>query len=210
MASIVIFVEGADTEPDPLPIYVLDNEEHATLICDGLSESEYRIFNFTFKHCTRADRGRFAFWAEMTIDARDGIYGEIAAGIYDMIDRAYAIISQRRSRVKAASTTGKKSNSSTTHAETDPRSLEKIERETPKLNTESIQWIAARKKNKEKLGYPTGTLATYRLASSGGRQLSWYFGIDKDGRRWRRDKNKTSSSTVYYFANDIEKYGKKA
>jgi hypothetical protein len=32
----------------------------------------------------------------MTIDARDGVYGEIAAGIYNMIHRAYSIIDQRR------------------------------------------------------------------------------------------------------------------
>ena len=96
MAAIVIFVEGADTVPDPLPVYFLDNQDHATLICDGLKESEYRIFNFSMKHCTRSDRGRFAVWAKMAIDARDGVYGSIAAGIYDMIDEAHAIISQRR------------------------------------------------------------------------------------------------------------------
>jgi hypothetical protein len=96
MAVIVIFVEGANTKPDPLPIYFLDNDEHATLICEGLKESEYRSFNFTIKRCTRADRGRFAVWAKMVIDARDGVYGCIAAGIYNMIDEARAIISQRR------------------------------------------------------------------------------------------------------------------
>ena len=96
MAVIVIFVEGADTKPDPLPVYFLDNQEHATLICEGLKESEYRIFKFSIKCCTRSDRGRFAVWAKMAIDARDGVYGSIAAGIYDMIDEARAIISQRR------------------------------------------------------------------------------------------------------------------
>ncbi len=101
MAAIVIFVEGADTEPDPLPVYILDNQEHATLICEGLKESEYRIFNFSIKHCTRSDRGRFAVWAEMTIDARDGVYGSIAAGIYDLVYRAHEIISQRRVHQKS-------------------------------------------------------------------------------------------------------------
>ena len=96
MAVIVIFVEGADTEPDPLPVYILDNQDHATLICEGLKESEYRIFNFSMRHCTRSDRGRFAVWAKMVIDARDGVYGSNAAGIYNMIDEAHAIISQRR------------------------------------------------------------------------------------------------------------------
>lgn len=32
----------------------------------------------------------------MTIDVRNGVYGSIAGGIYNMIDRAHAIISQRR------------------------------------------------------------------------------------------------------------------
>jgi len=96
MAVIVIFVQGADTEPDPLPVYVLDNQDHATLICEGLKESEYRIFNFAMKNCTHSDRGRFAVWAKMAIDVRDGVYGSVAAGIYNMIDEAHAIISQRR------------------------------------------------------------------------------------------------------------------
>ncbi len=72
MAAFVIFVGGADTEPDPLPVYFLDNQEHAKLICDGLVESEYRVFSFSVKQCTRSDRGKFAVWAEMTIDVRDG------------------------------------------------------------------------------------------------------------------------------------------
>lgn len=90
--------------------------------------------------------------------------------------------------------------------ERDRRSIEEIEQNTPALNMKSIEWIAARKINQEKLGYPTTTLATYRLASSGGRQLSPYFGIDKDGRRWRRCKGKTEGSTIYYFLTDLKKY----
>ena len=96
MAVIVIFVEGADTEPDPLPVYILDNEEHAARICEGIGATEYRAYKFSFCEVGKADQSKFPFWAEMTIDARDGIYGDIVAGIYDMIDRAYAIISQRR------------------------------------------------------------------------------------------------------------------
>jgi len=88
----------------------------------------------------------------------------------------------------------------------DRRSIEEIERNTPELDTQSIEWVAARKKNLEKLGYPTTTLATYRLESSGGRQLSPYFGIDKDGRRWRRQSDKTEESMVFYFAADLKKY----
>jgi hypothetical protein len=92
---------------------------------------------------------------------------------------------------------------------TDRRSIEEIERNTPELDTQSIEWVAARKKNLEKLGYPTNTLATYRLESSGGRQLSPYFGIDKDGRRWRRQSDKTEESMVFYFAADLKKYQSK-
>ena len=210
MAVIVIFVEGADTEPDPLPVYILDNVEHAARICDGIGATKYRAYKFSFCEVGKADQSKFPFWAEMTIDARDGIYGDNVAGIYDMIDRAYAIISQRRSRVKAASTTDAETNNSTKQAEADRRSIEEIERNTPKLDTQSMEWIAARKENEEKLGYPTSTLSKYRLESLGGRQLSEYFGIDKDGRRWRRAENMTQGSTVYYYANDLKKYGKKA
>lgn len=97
----------------------------------------------------------------------------------------------------------------TEQAETDLQELEEMDRNTPVLDTGSIKWIAARKENQEKLGYPTNTLATYRLKSSGGRQLSPYFGVDKDGRRWRRENEKTEKSTVYYFADDIKKYQRK-
>lgn len=91
----------------------------------------------------------------------------------------------------------------------DKRCIEEIERDTPELNVESIEWIPARKENQEKLGYPTTTLATYRLAANGGRQLSPYFGIDKDGRRWRRHPEKTVTSMIYYFASDLRKYQNK-
>lgn len=94
----------------------------------------------------------------------------------------------------------------TAPASIDRRSIEEIERNTPALDVKSIEWIAARKTNQEKLGYPTSTLATYRLESSGGRQLSAYFGIDRDGRRWRRQSDKTEGSTVFYFAADLKKY----
>jgi hypothetical protein len=89
----------------------------------------------------------------------------------------------------------------------DRRMIEEIERETPELNTQSMEWIAARKENLKKLGLETNTLAKYRGAGEGGRSLSEYFGIDKDGRRWRRDSNKTPKSTVYYFLSDLKKHG---
>ena len=76
MPAFVIFVEGADTEPKKVPVYFVESEEYARLICEGIRESEYAIFDFSIKHCTRSDRGKFAFWAKMVIDARDGVYGE--------------------------------------------------------------------------------------------------------------------------------------
>jgi hypothetical protein len=111
--------------------------------------------------------------------------------------------------VQTVTTAKPQASNSVEHVETNKQELEEMERNTPVLDTGSIKWIAARKKNREKLGYPTTTLATYRLESSGGRQLSPYFGVDKDGRRWRRETDKTEGSTVYYFADDIKKYQRK-
>lgn len=103
MPVFVIFVEGADTEPAKLPIYVVESEEHASLLCEGMKEGDYAIFDFSFQHCTHSDRGKFAVWATMIRDARKGVYGNIVGGIHDMIDGAYSIMSARRSREKIAS-----------------------------------------------------------------------------------------------------------
>jgi hypothetical protein len=103
MPAFVIFVEGADTEPAKVPVYVVESEEHASLICEGMKESEYQIFNFSFKHCTRSDRGKFSVWAKMIEDARKGVYGNIVGGIHDMIDGAYSIMGGRRSCEKITS-----------------------------------------------------------------------------------------------------------
>jgi len=81
----------------------------------------------------------------------------------------------------------------------DKDSIETIEAKTPKLDTESVEWIVARQKNEKKLGLPTKTLRNYRLESKGGRILpNKKFGVDKDGRRWRRKG--TKSSAVYYYS----------
>ena len=120
-----------------------------------------------------------------------------------------AITDNRKGDVQTVTTAKPQASNSVEHVETNKQELEEMERNTPVLDTGSIKWIAARKKNREKLGYPTSTLATYRLESSGGRQLSPYFGVDKDGRRWRRETDKTEGSTVYYFADDIKKYQRK-
>jgi hypothetical protein len=128
----------------------------------------------------------------------------------DPTDPTNAIPGQRKSDVKTASNADTQASHSTGQSETNQQELAKIERNTPALDTGSIEWIASRKENQKKLGYPTSTLATYRLKSSGGRHLSPYFGVDKDGRRWRRQPDKTEKSIVYYFANDIKKYQPKA
>jgi hypothetical protein len=96
MAAFVIFVGGAGTEPDPLPVFFVDSGEHAARICEGIEATKYRLYKFTSLEVSKSDLSKFPFWKEMTIDARDGVYGEVVAGIYDMIDRAYTIISQRR------------------------------------------------------------------------------------------------------------------
>ncbi len=83
-------------------------------------------------------------------------------------------------------------------------SIEAIERKTPLLDTKSVEWIAACKKNEKKLGLPTGTLRKYRLDSSGGRTMpDKMFGMDRDGRRWRRQG--TPTSNVYYFVPSLLK-----
>ena len=96
MPIFVIFVEGTDTEPSKIPIYIVETEEHASLICEGMKESEYQIFDFSFKHCTRSDRGKFAVWSTMICDARAGIYGNIVGAMYKLIDGAYWTMSGRR------------------------------------------------------------------------------------------------------------------
>ena len=103
MPVFVIFVEGADTEPAKVPVYVVDSEEHASLLCEGMKETEYAIFDFSFKQSTRSDLGKFAIWANMICNARKGVYGNIVAGIHDMIDGAYFIMSGRRLSDKIAS-----------------------------------------------------------------------------------------------------------
>jgi hypothetical protein len=103
MPSFVIFVEGADTEPAKVPVYVVESEEHASLLCEGMKESEYAIFDFSFQHWTRSDRGKYAVWLNMICDVREGVYGNIVGGIHNMIDGVYFIMSGRRLGDKIAS-----------------------------------------------------------------------------------------------------------
>lgn len=87
---------------------------------------------------------------------------------------------------------------------TNQQVIEKLEQQTPKLDTESVEWLAARKENEEKLGLPVETLRNYRAASKGGRKMpDEMFGVDRDRRRWRRQG--TPKSTVYYFVPSLPK-----
>jgi len=83
--------------------------------------------------------------------------------------------------------------------------LADIEAETPELDTESGDWIAARKENQENFGVLISSLKKYRLKAEGGRKLNEYFGVDRDGRKWRRKG--TPASTVYYLKSSLPKSG---
>ena len=85
-----------------------------------------------------------------------------------------------------------------------PDSLRKLEERTPALDIKSADWIAAKKKNEKKFGVKLGTLSDNRSDLNGGRQLSWRFGVDNQGRTWRRDAKKTEKSTVYYWARSLK------
>ena len=117
MPVIVIFVEGADTEPAKVPVYVVESKDHASLICEGMKESDYASLDFSFKECTRSDLGKFAIWATMIVDARNGVYGNVVSGVHDMIDGAYSIMSGRNAfRVAPASeSTGEAAQVKETH-----------------------------------------------------------------------------------------------
>lgn len=206
MAVIVVFVEEADTEPDPLPVYILDDEEHATLICEGLKESEYRIFKFSIKHCTRSDRGRFAVWAEMTIDVRDGVYGSIAAGIYNLIDRAHAIISHRRIHPQSVATSNTRSadgsilppTKSEPPTEAGEQAKKVDELPPPKYDPDSADWILSEILCKL-LDIKASTITEYRKPRKCGKDRSDEFGswnIDCVG-VFRRKVN-SKKSVAYY------------
>ena len=82
--------------------------------------------------------------------------------------------------------------------------IEELERETPQLDTKSVKWLAARKKNEKKIGLLLHSLRTYRLPSGGGSVMpDKMFGIDRDGRRWRRQG--TPTSMVYYYVPSLPK-----
>ena len=87
---------------------------------------------------------------------------------------------------------------------TNQQAIEDLERQTPKLDTKSVEWLAAGKKNEKKLGLPLATLRNYRAASKGGRKMpDKMFGIDRHGRLWRREG--TETSMLYYYVPSLPK-----
>lgn len=84
------------------------------------------------------------------------------------------------------------------------KTIEDWERETPELDPQSVEWVPARKENAKKFAVSIKTLRDYRCDSHGGRTLPGnMFGIDRSGRRWRRQG--TEKSTVYYFVPSLPK-----
>jgi len=103
MPGITIFVEGADTEPAKMPVCVVDGEKYASRICEGMKATEYAQFDFSFEPWTKADLGKIPAWVEMIEDAKDGVYGEIVAGICNLAERMYLFMGGRRNREKTTS-----------------------------------------------------------------------------------------------------------
>lgn len=106
-SGFTIFVEGADTEPAKLPVYCVDGEKHALRICEGLRETEYAAFEFSSEPWTKSDLGRIPAWYVMIEDVRNGVYGDIVAGISNMAERMHEFMSAPDRRTdNAGSTTG--------------------------------------------------------------------------------------------------------
>ena len=83
-------------------------------------------------------------------------------------------------------------------SELKPLCIEKTERKTPDLDPKSVDWIRSEEKNEKILGLTVETLRKYRTKKSGGRTLPCeMFGIDRDGRIWRRSG--TRRSRVFYY-----------
>jgi hypothetical protein len=74
--------------------------------------------------------------------------------------------------------------------------LEALQATTPPLDRHSGQWVKAARAA-ELDGVVTKTLNLYRQAGFGGKSKDAFFGVDKDGRIWRRQG--TEKSGVWYF-----------
>jgi hypothetical protein len=82
--------------------------------------------------------------------------------------------------------------------------LANFETDTPRLNTQSVDWIAARKENEERLNLSVESLRKYRTSKEGGETSPCkMYGIDGYGRKWRRVG--TPKSRVYYLASSLPK-----
>jgi hypothetical protein len=84
-----IFVEGADTLPETVPVFLVYGKTDALRICEAVKETEYGVFNFSSVPCTAENVNKIAAWAEMASSAQKGAYGEIIAGVCEMIGRIY-------------------------------------------------------------------------------------------------------------------------
>lgn len=93
----MLFVEGADTVPAKLPINLVWGEELASRICECLRETEYAMFDFSFEPLAPANRHKMPAWAVMATDAKEGVYGTIAAGICRVTERLYLFMGGHRS-----------------------------------------------------------------------------------------------------------------
>ena len=209
MAAFVIFVGGAGTEPDPLPVFFLGSGEHAVRICEGIAATEYRIYKFTCHEVSKSDLSKFPFWTEMTIDARDGVYGEIAAGIYNMIQRAYSIIDQRRVHKEPVSNPNgiaesdgdsvSQSTATEKPTETDDKLSEMIdESPPPQYDPNSVDWILSETLC-DVINIKARTIADYRKPGKCGEDRIDKFGswnVDCIG-KFRRQVNRKGSVAYY-------------
>jgi hypothetical protein len=84
-----IFVEGADTLPKKVPVFLVYGEKEALRICEAIEETEYGEFIFSFVPCTTENVNKIAAWTEMALEVERGVYGEIVAGICYMIGQIY-------------------------------------------------------------------------------------------------------------------------
>ena len=79
-----------------------------------------------------------------------------------------------------------------------------LDAENPELDPQSVDWIASKKENEKKLKLSTDTLRKYRTDAQGGHTSNnKRFGIDRQGRFWRRKG--TPKSQVYYLKSSLPK-----
>ncbi|MGI9466597.1 MAG: hypothetical protein ACR2OA_05700, partial [Rubripirellula sp.] len=77
-----------------------------------------------------------------------------------------------------------------------------LEAQTPEFERQSVDWVQACKKNKNKFPCKLESHRRYRYE---GQQKNAYFGVDTRCCRWRRDPSRTEKSAVFYYADDFGK-----